>query len=76
MCIISVQTQPVTGLWMAEGSGLPAGSGWDPAQFPFWACRWIRPQTFLGSFGNCTGPLTYGPDKNLSLRDKELFKGI
>lgn len=58
------------------GFGLLTGSGWNPVQVPPPACRLIRPQTFLGTFGNCTGPLTYGPDKDLLLRDKELFRGL
>lgn len=36
----------------------------------------MRPQTLLGSFGSSPGLLTYGPDKDLTLQDKELFRGI
>lgn len=68
-------------LWQVYG-GWKAGNppwlwplGWIRLELAS-ACRLIRSQTFLGSSGNGTGPLTYGPDKDLPLRDKELFKGI
>lgn len=84
MWVIWAPAWPLTGLWRTEGreEAPPLALASQLVQVgtlfkaPLWACRLIRPQTLLGSFGNSPGPLTYGPDKDLPLRDKELFKGI
>lgn len=59
------------------GCDPPTTSGWDTVQAPPLTYRLIRSQeAFLGSLGNCTGPGTYGTDKDLTLQDKKLFQGI